>query len=139
MVSFRECLAGGDGGALPVAKNAATRAFSRRGFSPHITQAKQKTTQWVVFVWLVFRGDRIRCGKAHRLGEISSFENAKHFLLLKISHVEADQQSVLRTVCPPRGAPPNGCAAQSANNPQAKRRIPPSPPQKSIQADALLI
>jgi hypothetical protein len=44
----------------------------------------------------------------------------------------AGQQSVRWTVCPPRVAPPSGCAAQSARSPQAKRRALLSPPKTRV-------
>ena len=37
-----------------------------------------------------------------------------------------------------RGAPPSGCAAQSASSPKEKRRAPPSPPNKNHQSGGFL-
>lgn len=47
----------------------------------------------------------------------------------------ADQQSVLRTVCPPQGAPPRDCAVLRASSPQAAWRAPPSPPENKESID----
>ena len=102
-----------------------------RGFEP-LHPHQTKTTQWVVFCLSFVQRGSFTMQKAHRLGEISSIENAMHFLFFKISHVRADQQSVRWTVCPPRVAPPRGCAARSASSLQAKRRAPPSPPKTRV-------
>jgi hypothetical protein len=70
----------------------------------------------VVFCSNTFKGARIRCGKTHRLEEIFPYENAKHFLFFKLSHVEVDKAKR-----PVDGLPAPGSAAERLRRTKCKQ------------------